>query len=543
MSVSPAASCGASASMTPSTAAAGIMTQIVRGGGSRLDELAERGRGGESRRRATPLRPPVAGVSDAFMAGAEPPARHVRAHSAEPDEAELHEAAPTKCSNHYATTRAAIISVGAATVIDRGSKTGERMGSISRATTAALASTALSPALLAQSRHSHDFSAERLVAPPTDGWLTNGGNLYNQRYSPLNQIDTANVAGLKGVWRARLNGSGAAPQYSGEAQPVVHDGVAYVSTGANDVFALSLDTGEILWQYAANLPADLPSVCCGWNNRGVAISRRQSLHGAGSTASWSPSIAQRARPSGRFRPSVPRRTSRSRRRRSTTTACSSRALPARDRGTRGRVKAYAADDGALLWTFYTIPGPGEPGHETWPQDNEAWKYGGASVWQTPAIDPELGLVYFSTGNAGPDYNGAVRAGDNLYLGVDRRDRARDGEVPLAFPASAPRHLGLRFEQSGRAHGSYGEGGARKAIVEVGKTGWAYILDRETGEPLIGIDERAVPQEPAASDGRDATVSAWRCRRAAARRHRSRRVRRSSTRGASSRRSSAKTRRS
>ena len=85
-----------------------------------------------------------------------------------------------------------------------------------------------------------------------------------------------------------------------------------------------------------------------------------------------------------------------------------------DRGTRGRVKAYDADDGALLWTFYTIPGPGEPGHETWPQDNDSWKYGGASVWQTPAIDPELGLVYFSTGNAGPDYNGAVRAGDNLY---------------------------------------------------------------------------------------------------------------------------------
>ena len=61
-----------------------------------------------------------------------------------------------------------------------------------------------------------------------------------------------------------------------------------------------------------------------------------------------------------------------------------------------------------------IPGPGEPGHETWPQDNDAWKYGGGAVWQTPAIDPELGLVYFSTGNAGPDYNGAVRAGDNLY---------------------------------------------------------------------------------------------------------------------------------
>ena len=85
-----------------------------------------------------------------------------------------------------------------------------------------------------------------------------------------------------------------------------------------------------------------------------------------------------------------------------------------DRGTRGRIKAYDATDGRLIWTFYTIPGPGEPGHETWPQDNDAWKYGGAAIWQTPAVDPELGLVYFSTGNAAPDYNGAFRAGDNLY---------------------------------------------------------------------------------------------------------------------------------
>ena len=60
------------------------------------------------------------------------------------------------------------------------------------------------------------------------------------------------------------------------------------------------------------------------------------------------------------------------------------------------------------------PGPGELGHDTWPQDNDAWKYGGAAVWQTPAVDPELGLVYFSTGNPGPDFNGAVRAGDNLF---------------------------------------------------------------------------------------------------------------------------------
>ena len=89
-------------------------------------------------------------------------------------------------------------------------------------------------------------------------------------------------------------------------------------------------------------------------------------------------------------------------------------MPAATGGTRSRLKAYDAKDGRLIWTFYTIPGPGEPGHETWPKDNDAWKYGGAAIWQTPAFDPELGLLYFSTGNAAPDYNGAFRAGDNLY---------------------------------------------------------------------------------------------------------------------------------
>src|SRR6476646_942525 len=118
----------------------------------------------------------------------------------------------------------------------------------------------------------HDFAGAKLTAHPTTSWPTNGGNLYNQRYSPLKAIDRTNVAQLKGVWRTRLRGSGTQPQYSGFAQPLVYDGVAYVSTGANDVFALSIDSGVILWQYTASLDRDITSVCCGWNNKGVAIS-------------------------------------------------------------------------------------------------------------------------------------------------------------------------------------------------------------------------------------------------------------------------------
>src|SRR5262245_2679112 len=114
----------------------------------------------------------------------------------------------------------------------------------------ALGVASLKVGLHAQTPHgsAHEFSATTLPALPTSGWPTNGGNLYNQRYSPLTTINRSNVAQLKGVWRARLRGSGTPPQFSGFAQPIVSDGVAYVSTGANDVFALSLDSGAILWQ-------------------------------------------------------------------------------------------------------------------------------------------------------------------------------------------------------------------------------------------------------------------------------------------------------
>src|SRR4029078_5893120 len=127
--------------------------------------------------------------------------------------------------------------------------------SVSTALSAAAAALLVTSALAAQAKRGgdHHFSATALTAPPTASWPTNGGNLYNQRYSPLTAINKGNVAQLKGVWRTRLRGSGAGPQYSGFAQPLVADGVGYVSTGANDVFALSIDSGEILWQYAARL--------------------------------------------------------------------------------------------------------------------------------------------------------------------------------------------------------------------------------------------------------------------------------------------------
>src|SRR5690606_35118744 len=251
------------------------------------------------------------------------------------------------------------------------------------------------------------FSAEALTAWPTDGWITNGGNVYNQRYSPLARIDRDNVGRLQPRWRTSLNGSGTASKYSGQAQPLVYEGVIYLATGANDVFAIDVETGQILWTYEAHLPDDITVICCGWMSRGVAMGdgkifsgqldgKLVALEQTTGEVAWA---VQAERNEDGF---------------SITSAplyydgLVITGFAGGDRGVRGRVKAFDAKTGELVWTFYTIPGPGEIGHDTWPSYNDTWKYGGAAVWQTPAVDPELGLVYFSTGNPGPDLNGSVR---------------------------------------------------------------------------------------------------------------------------------------
>ena len=340
------------------------------------------------------------------------------------------------------------------------------------------------------------FAGRDLTAPPTTGWLTNGGDWFNRRYSPLTQITRDNVAGLKAVWRTRLNGSGMGPRYSGEAQPLVHEGVIYVVTGADDVSAISVDSGEILWTYTAKLDPAIDVVCCGWTSRGVGLGdgrvyvgqldgKLVALDQRSGAVLWS---VQAERWQDGF---------------SITSAplyfdgLVITGFAGAEYGIRGRVKAFDADDGSLAWTFYTVPGPGEVGHDTWPSDNDVWQHGGASVWQTPAIDPELGLLYFSTGNPGPDFNGNVRAGDNLFSASIVAVDARTGKYRWHFQQvhhdiwdyDAPSPVVL-FDIDIRLGGP-----VRKALAQASKTGWVYILDRVTGRPLVGIEERPVPQQP------------------------------------------------
>jgi quinohemoprotein ethanol dehydrogenase len=338
------------------------------------------------------------------------------------------------------------------------------------------------------------FTAKELSAAPRASWLKNGGNLFNQNYSPLTQINRDTVAGVKGVWRTHLNGSGIGAKYSGEAQPVVHDGVIYIVTGADDVFALNVKTGHIEWTHHGGLPDAIPTVCCGWTSRGVALGdgrvyvgqldgRLLALDERTGDVAWS---VQAERWQNGY----------------TITAAPLYydnkvivGFSGGENGTRGRVKAFDAKDGHLLWTFYTVPGPGEFGHDTWPQNNEAWLHGGGTVWQTPAVDPELGLIIFTTGNPGPDFNGRIRAGDNLFTTSMVAIDAATGKYRWHFQQI---HHDL-WDYDGPSPVVLFDvminGTLRKAAAEPNKAGWVYIVDRTNGKPLIGIDEKPVPQEP------------------------------------------------
>ena len=162
--------------------------------------------------------------------------------------------------------------------------------------------------------------------------------------------------------------------------------------------------------------------------------------------------------------------------------------------TRGHLIALDARTGKEVWRFYTVPAPGERGFETWPQTGNAWKSGGAAVWQTPSADPKLGLLYFSTGNAGPDDDGAVRPGANLFSVSIVALNIKTGKLRWYYQmvhhdlwdydAPSPTVLFDAMIHGKLVHG----------IGEAPKTGFVYLLDRTNGKPIYPIPEKPVPQE-------------------------------------------------
>ncbi|HKM68885.1 MAG TPA: PQQ-binding-like beta-propeller repeat protein, partial [Stellaceae bacterium] len=236
-----------------------------------------------------------------------------------------------------------------------------------------------------------DPEINRLLRNPVaKDWVTNGGNLTNQRYSTLTQIDKTNVKQLNGAWRTRLKRSGFGTKYSAEATPLVKDGIMYMVTGNDDVFALNAKTGEILWQRWSLIDRMKLTACCGWLNRGLAMGEGLLFLGqldANVVALdiktgrevWKTPIENWR--NGYSLPSAPLYYD----------GIVYIGISGGELGIRGRLTALDAKTGKMLWRAYTLPGPGDIGSDTWPAPSGAAVPRGAPIWNTPALDPQLGL--------------------------------------------------------------------------------------------------------------------------------------------------------
>ena len=340
-----------------------------------------------------------------------------------------------------------------------------------------------------------DPEIDRLLqAPVGKDWVTNGGNLTNQRYSRLKQIDTGNVKQLKGAWMVRLKGSGFGGKYSFEATPLVKDGIMYVVTGNDDVFALNAKSGEILWERWSGIDQKISTACCGWDNRGLAMgegllflgqldARVVALDIKTGNEVWQTPLEEWQ--SGYTITSAPLYYD----------GIVYSGLSGGEFGVRGRLTALDAKTGKILWRSFTVPDADEIGGDTWPAGTDHAMRGGATIWNTPALDPQLGLVYFATGNCGPDFDGSMREGDNLFCASIVALKAKTGEYAWHFQQVHHDIWDYDAVSPVVLFDTVINGQPRKGIAEAGKTGWVYILDRTNGKPLIGIEERPVPQEP------------------------------------------------
>ena len=333
------------------------------------------------------------------------------------------------------------------------------------------------------------FAPTDLVPPAAENWATNGGDYGQTRYSSLKEITTKNVRGLRQSWHIHLNGSGTGSKYKGEATPLVYHGVMYTVTGAGDVFAIDATNGTILWQYSAQLPAALSAVCCGWAHRGLALG-----DGKVYVARLDATLVALSQQTGQTVWSVSNGNPQA--------GASMTMAPlyynglvidgtsGGEFGVRGSVAAFDARDGHVVWRFYTVPAPTQPGGNTWPSNRE-WQTGGAPVWSTPSVDPKTGLLYFTTGNAYPWSNRGP--GDNLFTSSFVALRPATGAYVWHY--QVVHHDIWDYDCATNtvlfARGIRGR--VRKVVAAPCKTGWVYELDRRNGTPVTEIDEKPVPQ--------------------------------------------------
>jgi alcohol dehydrogenase (cytochrome c) len=341
-----------------------------------------------------------------------------------------------------------------------------------------------------------EFGSEELYEHAGDNWISNGGGTTNDRFSSLDEINTENVKELKGDWMTKIGQNATAAKFSAEGQALEYEGTIYIPDGADDVFAMDAHSGEIIWTYEPKLPPDPLGevICCGWDNRGVAIGDgmvfvsqlngdQVALDQETGKVKWSTPVVKPK--SGYSITSAPLYYN------GTVYVGGSGG----EYGIRGRLTAIDAKTGEIKWKSYTIPGPGEPEHNTWPANNNSWAHGGAGIWNTPAVDPKTNTLFFSTSNASPDWNGAEREGDNKWAASIVAMDAETGKIKWGYQQVHHDLWDYDSPSPTLLFDAEMDGKQVEAVGEPSKTGWVYILDRETGKPIYPIPEVKVPQDP------------------------------------------------
>ena len=321
------------------------------------------------------------------------------------------------------------------------------------------------------------LNEKRLRAAQDDPstWLMYGRDYAGWRYSPLEQINAANVAQLRPQWIRPTSTTGGF-----ETTPLVYDGMMWLTGPSNHAYALDLRTGSEIWNYHSRVPEGI-NTCCGLPNRGFAalggLSFKADVEGvlvaldskSGEVVWKTPLADYRKGYSATGAPMVVKN-------------LVIVGIAGAENGQRGFVDAYEAQTGKRVWRFNVIPAPGEPGSETWSGD--AWKNGGGHPWTTGTYDPALNLVYWGTGNPGPDENGAVRPGDNLYTCSLVALDADTGKLKWYYQftphdthdwdaISDPVLVDLPYQ-----------GRTVKALIQANRNGFFYALDRTNGKVLV-----------------------------------------------------------
>ncbi|MBK0869116.1 PQQ-dependent dehydrogenase, methanol/ethanol family [Saccharopolyspora sp. HNM0986] len=323
-----------------------------------------------------------------------------------------------------------------------------------------------------------DYERIKNARSESHNWITYYGDYDGKRYSLLDQINTENVKRIGPAWIFQAGTSGqiaGASTYAFETSPMVVDGVMYVTGWDGWFWALDAKTGEQLWRYKHAVPFDV-SLCCGNVNRGCAIANGKvyfvtpnahllALDATNGNKVWEKTIGDvRAGESASLAPLVVKDT--------VITGSAGGEF-----GVRGHIDCWDLETGQQRWRCYTIPKPGEKGSETWPDDGEAWTRGGANHWVTGTYDPETNLYYAGTGNPAPDFDGAVRPGDNLYSDSVVAVDVDTGEIKWHYQFT-PHDL---WDYDSTMEMTLFERDGKKLLGHFDKNGYFFVLDRTNGE--------------------------------------------------------------